>query len=79
MYVLLHGQDAAGQRQSRSWQLLAEGDDGPLIPVMAVAALLRRWLAGEVPRPGARPALREVELADFEALFAPRRIHTAIS
>jgi hypothetical protein len=53
---------------------VAEGDDGPLIPSMAVAALVRKMLDGQPPAPGARAALVDVTLEDYEALFARRRI-----
>lgn len=60
----------------RSWHLLAEGDDGPFIPSMAVEGVVRRMLAGERPEPGARSAIGALELADYDRLFAGRRIHT---
>ena len=42
MFVEIEGADCAGRPQRRSWHMLAEGDAGPLIPVMAIAAVLRR-------------------------------------
>lgn len=60
----------------RSWHLLAEGDDGPLIPAMAAVAVVRRCLDGRVPAPGARPCLTDLELADYEPLFNGRAILT---
>jgi hypothetical protein len=65
---------ADGRDVVRSWHLLAEGDDGPLIPSMAIEALIRKWLRGERPAPGARSAVRALELEDYEALFARRAI-----
>jgi hypothetical protein len=76
MFVAVQGRTAAGAVVERSWHLLAEGDDGPLIPAMAVEAIVRNWLDGRVPRAGARPATRELEVADYERLFARRRIRT---
>jgi hypothetical protein len=76
MFVALEGEGPDGGRIARSCHLLAEGDDGPLIPSMAAAALVRRWLAGAPPRPGARASLDDLELADYEPLFAPRQIVT---
>jgi len=61
------------------WTLIAEGDDGPYIPAMASAALIAKMADGWRPAPGARPCVGELELSDFERLFAPRRIHTSIS
>ncbi|WP_416361761.1 DUF4166 domain-containing protein [Mesorhizobium sp. AR02] len=76
MFVLVEGADRVGKPIKRSWHLLAEGDDGPLIPSMAVEALVRKALDGRVPLHGARAAVNDLELADYEALFAGRTIHT---
>ncbi|BCG84750.1 hypothetical protein MesoLj113c_08600 [Mesorhizobium sp. 113-3-9] len=75
MFVLAEGADRAGTPVKRSWHLLAEGDDGPLIPSMAVEALVRKALDGRVPAAGARAAVDDLELADYEALFAGRTIY----
>lgn len=61
---------------TQSWHLLAEADDGPYIPSMAVEAIVRKLLAGERPENGARPATRALELADYERLFESRTIYT---
>ena len=76
MFVAVRGRTAAGGTAERSWHRLAEGDDGPMIPAMAVEAVVRGLLDGRAPRPGALAALRELELADYERLFARRRIYT---
>lgn len=60
----------------RSWHLLAEGDDGPFIPSMAIEAIIRKLLQGERSSSGARPATRALDLADYDRLFAGRTIHT---
>lgn len=78
MFVAVTGRDAAGRAIARSWHMLAEGDDGPFIPSMAAAAILRRALAGVKPMPGARPASRELELADYAPEFSVRRIATGV-
>lgn len=75
MYVCATG-TRAGQPAAQSWHLLAEGDDGPYIPSMAVEAIVRKQLAGERPAVGARPATHALELADYERLFAGRSIFT---
>jgi len=75
MFVAVGGTDENERTLKRSWHLLAEGDDGPFIPSMAIEAIVRRALDGHEPTPGARPAVNELELADYEALFAPRTIH----
>lgn len=76
MFVAVEGRDAVGAAVKRSWHMVAEGDDGPLIPSMAVEALVRKALDGTKPAAGARAAVRDLELADYEALFARRRIVT---
>jgi hypothetical protein len=76
MFVAVQGTGSRGERIERSWHLLAEGDDGPLIPSMAAAAIIRHCLAGRSPAVGARAAATDLELADYEPLFARRRIST---
>jgi hypothetical protein len=78
MYVEVEGLDAAGASATRSWHLLAEGDDGPLIPSMAAQAIVLKHLAGKPPAPGARACVRDVELEDYAPLFAGRRIYTGL-
>ncbi len=68
--------EAKGPSGVRSWHLLAEGDDGPYIPSMAVEAILRKVHAGARPEDGARAAVRVLDLADYDALFARRSIYT---
>jgi Domain of unknown function (DUF4166)/Saccharopine dehydrogenase NADP binding domain len=76
MFVAVEGQGRDGQRIERSWHLLAEGEDGPLIPSMAAEAIIRHYLAGRPPAAGARSAATDLELADYAPLFARRRIST---
>ena len=64
------------KRIVRSWHLLAEADDGPLIPSMAIEGIVRRLVAAERPESGARPATHALELADYDSLFAGRTIYT---
>jgi hypothetical protein len=74
MFVSLTGFTADGARHERSWHLLAEGDDGPLIPSMTAAAIIQHCLDGRHPAPGARAA--ELTLADYAPLFSGRAIQT---
>jgi hypothetical protein len=76
MIVAVRGRAVDGAPVARRWVLVAEGGDGPNVPVLGTAALLRRLAAGEGPAPGARPCLGDVPLADFEAEFARFRIRT---
>jgi hypothetical protein len=49
--------------------MLAEADDGPLIPAMAIEAVVRKILGGYRPPSGARACLHELDLSDYERLF----------
>lgn len=77
MIVEVRGQ-VAGRPQALAWMLSAEGDDGPYIPALAGAAVIRRMAQGRRPAPGARPAVEALNLADFQPYFAARRIHTGV-
>ena len=67
-----------GEATEQCWHLLAEGDDGPYIPSMAVEAIIRKVLLGTPPAPGARAATRALELEDYEELFEHRTIYTGM-
>ena len=75
MFVTAEG-SRDGAPSQRTWHMLAEGDDGPLIPSMACEALVRRALAGTPPAVGARSGIDALTLADYEAMFANRAIVT---
>lgn len=75
MYV--HATGASdGRDVERSWHLLAEADDGPFIPSMAIEGIIRKLIVCERPADGARPATHALELSDYDGLFAGRTIHT---
>ncbi|MEB3045870.1 SDR family oxidoreductase [Rhizobium mulingense] len=78
MFVRAGGLDRDGRRITSSWDLIAEGDDGPFIPVIGVEALVRRLLEGIRPESGARPAAGELSLADFEVAFRRFKITSGI-
>ncbi|MDR6265892.1 DUF4166 domain-containing protein [Roseobacter sp. N2S] len=67
-----------GQAVEQSWHLLAEGDDGPYIPSMAIEAIIRKTLTGMPPETGARPATRALDLSDYETLFKTRTIYAGM-
>ncbi len=67
-----------GEMVEQSWHLLAEGDDGPYIPSMAIEAIIRKSLSGQLPSVGARPATHALELTDYERLFDARSIFTGM-
>ena len=75
MFVEIAG-EADGAHVTRSWHMIAERDDGPLIPSMACEAIIRHCLDGKAPAPGARAAVGDLELEDYEKLFARRAIVT---
>lgn len=76
MFVEVEGHQPDGKTISRSWHMLAEGDDGPFIPCMALEAVIMRALNGNTPNTGARPASNDLELDDYELLFERRSIFT---
>ncbi len=78
MFVELKGARLDGALETRSWHLLAEGADGPLIPSMAVQAIVQKHLDGAPPPLGARVCVDDVELSDYERLFADRTIYTGV-
>lgn len=69
MFLRLTGLDHEGNKIDRSWNVIALGDSGPSIPSIPAAAIIKRWLAGDAPDPGARSAHEALELADFEPFF----------
>lgn len=69
---------ANGKEIEQSWHLLAEGDDGPYIPSMAIEALIRKTLSGQRPAYGARAAINALTLADYEKLFEGRSLYSGM-
>jgi hypothetical protein len=78
MFVAVEGRDAEGRALTRSWELIAEGDSGPFVPAMPAALIVQKAGRGERPSPGARPAAGELDLRDFEGLFARQGIATGL-
>lgn len=78
MYVEVRGLSAKQEPMHRSWHLLAEGEDGPYIPCMALQAIVQKVLHDQPPVPGARAATNDLEVADYDALFAQRTIYTGV-
>jgi hypothetical protein len=69
MFVALRGKQADGTSIERSWHLIAEGDDGPAIPAIPAAAIVRRCLESRPPASGAHSALYALDLRDFDPFF----------
>src|SRR5262249_15599910 len=61
MFVVVDGISDNGDPVRRSWHMIAEGSDGPMIPSMAAEAVVRKWLSGCEIAPGARNATRDLE------------------
>jgi hypothetical protein len=78
MFVEVEGLDKNGKPLTRAWHLIAEKEDGPMIPSMAAEAIIRMCLAGKHPASGARAAAGELTLADYEKLIAKREIFAGV-
>jgi hypothetical protein len=65
MHVCVTGQDKTSQVVTRRWHLVATHGDGPFVPTLAAAALVRKLAAGEMPDAGARPCMGLLTLQDF--------------
>jgi len=77
MFVEISG-EAQGASVVRAWHMTAEGDDGLFIPSMACEAIIRHCLGGRRPAPGARAATGDLELKDYQSLFARRAIQCGV-
>lgn len=65
MHVSVTGLDETGRAVKRGWHLVATQGDGPFVPTLAAAALVRKLAAGDVPPAGARPCVGLLTLSDF--------------
>ncbi len=65
MHVSVTGELAEGGMATRTWHLAATEGDGPYVPTLAAAALIRKLMGGEKPSSGARPCLGMLTLEDF--------------
>ncbi|MFS1525909.1 DUF4166 domain-containing protein [Microbulbifer sp. 2304DJ12-6] len=73
--MFIHAQGISNDNPvEKSWHLLAEGDDGPYIPSMAIEAIVQKVRKREEPAAGARPATQALELEDYKNLFAGKSI-----
>jgi hypothetical protein len=76
MTVQVKGVDHQGGAVDRTWTLIAEDGDGPHIPAIPAAIMVRKILAGEV-QVGARAALAEFSLDEAEAELATLKVKMA--
>jgi hypothetical protein len=65
MHVSATGVLTGGQVCKRAWHLVATGGDGPFVPTLAAAALVRRLKTGTEGLVGARPCTGILTLDDF--------------
>lgn len=65
MHVRLDGTSADGEATFRSWQLIAANGDGPYVPTLAAAAMVRRILEGKPLPSGAYACVGLLSLQDF--------------
>ena len=77
MVVNVSGLDANGNTCRAQWSLLAEDDHGPSVPILPIAAVLRKLLAGEI-EPGAHLACDVLSLNEIEREMEPYAISTQI-
>ncbi len=77
MHVGVVGESATGERLERLWHLVATAGDGPYVPTLAAAALVRRVSEGQPPAAGARPAIGLLTLEDF--IFEASGLHISMA
>ncbi len=65
MHVSVTGETAQGLPNTRTWHLVATAGDGPYVPTLAAAALIRRLHQGDDSLVGARPCVGLLSLEDF--------------
>lgn len=65
MHVEVSGREASGKVVVRNWQLLATDGDGPYVPTLAAAALLRKLVRGGLTSTGAQPCIGLLSLEEF--------------
>lgn len=75
MFIEVQGL-SKGQACRKSWHLLAEGRDGPFIPSMAIQAIIHKIINDEAIAPGARTAINDLDLDDYNRIFETKTIYT---
>lgn len=76
MHVILQGKDKAGAKLAVRWFMIATDADGPYIPAVPAAVLVKRLAAGKPLAPGAMPCVGLVSLKDYLDELKPFRIKT---
>ena len=78
MYMLLTGLDGDQRPINMQWNLIASQGGGPYIPTLAAEILIRRWTVTPPPA-GARPAVSQISIAEFEQAFSTLSIKSGYS
>jgi hypothetical protein len=65
MHATVRGLDAQGAAARQRWTLIATHGDGPYVPTLAAAALVRKLAAGAPLAAGARACIGLLTLDDF--------------
>jgi hypothetical protein len=76
MAVVAKGFDASGEGTTATWAVVAEGGDGPNIPVLPAAAVIRALAEGRIVQIGAMPCVGLVTRDDIVREFSRFRIVT---
>jgi hypothetical protein len=76
MHVGVTGTQADGRVSTRTWQLVATAGDGPHVPTLAAAALVRKLTNGDDVAVGARPCIGLLTLGDFAEEWEGLHIQT---
>ncbi len=66
MRVRVKGMDVCGKLNAATWSLIARNGHGPEIPCMPAVIIAKRLCAGTRGEPGARSAMGEIALEEFE-------------
>ena len=61
-----------GEAVSARFDLIADADEGPYIPVLAAVCVVKACVAGKAPAPGARSCERQVMFSELSPLLAAR-------
>lgn len=79
MHVAVTGDLTQGIKSTRTWHLLATDGDGPYVPTLAAAALVRKLQSGDTSFLGAKPCIGVLTLSDFARELEGLRIETVES
>ncbi|MDN8618270.1 saccharopine dehydrogenase family protein [Variovorax ginsengisoli] len=77
MHVSVSGLRNNNVETSRTWSLVATHGDGPYVPTLAAAALVRKLASGDGLPAGAMPCVGSLSLEDFDEEARGLNIHMA--